>query len=528
MTMLEAARMGDKVAHSNALLGFLTGMVVGAVFAVGVALLLGATIATGGGALVLAGALLAGAGGGALAGMSVGADHKKGRGDPIQSGAARTFIGRDKHRAARATVDFVSCHDPKLIADGSLTVQIENAPAARRTDQTECGGTIDEGWPTVFIGKEAGRYLAVESEVPEWMVTAAVWAVRIGTVLGLVGGVIVAGVVVTAAAFFGGMAGGWAGGKVGGWIGSFWGETGRKIGEYFGGEIGGLVGGHYGSKGAVGASRQVFRANPELAARVARSPGETPTKIAAREVVARNHYEKTRPWDPARQTRDAYRKDINSHMAGIDFRKPVYVEPLDARTTLYTYNKPGAQNAGSYFTRGPERPTDIGISEKVTYERVDPVTGAKTEVTEFKDVYRVELKQDVEALVSTASPKLDNFSQYGRDAAGNKVYRVAESKGGAEQLNINTMYDVNHPRSQPNTFEVDAAGNRMRPTGDSARNYVDPTTNQSSPRTPPKEYENAPVVGDTPYRDRTTAGNALGVLGGDVQTPGADDDGSSP
>ena len=74
MTMIEAARMGDKVAHTNALLGFLGGMVLGAAMAVGLALLAGATIATGGGALILAGALLAGAGGGALAGMNLGAN----------------------------------------------------------------------------------------------------------------------------------------------------------------------------------------------------------------------------------------------------------------------------------------------------------------------------------------------------------------------------------------------------------------------------------------------------------------------
>ena len=41
---------------------------------------------------------------------------------------------------------------PDVVAMGSLTVLINNRPAARMGDITAHGGTIIVGWPTVLIG----------------------------------------------------------------------------------------------------------------------------------------------------------------------------------------------------------------------------------------------------------------------------------------------------------------------------------------------------------------------------------------
>ena len=86
---------------------------------------------------------------------------------PIKTGAKRVFIGGKA--AARAAIDVVSCHAPEVIAQGSRTVAIENFPAARIDDQTQCGGSIGEGFPTVFIGRDPATYVDIGSEVPLWL-----------------------------------------------------------------------------------------------------------------------------------------------------------------------------------------------------------------------------------------------------------------------------------------------------------------------------------------------------------------------
>lgn len=41
---------------------------------------------------------------------------------------------------------------PDLVVMGSVTVLINNRPAARMGDMTEHGGSIVSGWPTVLVG----------------------------------------------------------------------------------------------------------------------------------------------------------------------------------------------------------------------------------------------------------------------------------------------------------------------------------------------------------------------------------------
>jgi uncharacterized Zn-binding protein involved in type VI secretion len=516
MSMLEAARMGDKVAHSNAFMGFLTGMVVGAVFAVGLALLAGATIATGGGALILAGALLAGAGGGALKGMSLGARSKKGEGDPIKTGADRTFIGGDRKPAARAVADEVTCHSGKHIAQGSKTVIIEKHNAARRTDQTECGGKIDEGWPTVFIGKEAETFLPIEGEVPMWMVRLAQAALIVGTAMSLVGGVIVAGVAVTVGGLIGGIAGGKVGAVVGGWVGEqLGGADGRAWGEAIGEEVGGFLGGSIGSKvGARGqaleiaATRQVLSRSPALSARLARAPGAHPTQIAARQNVSRAYMERMQPYSPTSKyysTRAEYNQQNNSKMAGTDFTRPVEVVNLPAGTKLYTYSDAGATSPGGFLTARPEAPESIGI--------------AANKGTTPKTLYETTLAQDTPALVSTASRKYDTFTNPVTNP-DKSISGVADSVGGAQQINIITA-------SKPTTFQPGTNG-QLTPVG-SAATYSTGGVNTNMTIPGPLVYNRPVVTGDTAFRPTAPPGAGVGIgsgagdIGGAIPTPGSGD-----
>lgn len=155
--MYEAARKDDKIAHSNwgqALVGGIVGgLVVGAL-----------VVATGGAALIAVAA--AGLAGGALSG-ALGSYHSfEG---PITTGTSRVRIGGGW--AARAVVDRVTCHAPDVIAQGSRTVAIEDYPAARISDATQCGGKVGQGCSTVLIGADPETYVRVKDEIP--------WGVRL-------------------------------------------------------------------------------------------------------------------------------------------------------------------------------------------------------------------------------------------------------------------------------------------------------------------------------------------------------------
>lgn len=156
--MHEAARKDDAIEHSRALEGLIAGVIVGAV--------IGAlTVTTGGLAAVLFAAAGAASTGGFLGQVAGGfLKHKAGK---IVTGARVVRIGGKP--AARAVVDRVDCHAEKKIAQGSMTVFIEDYAAARIGDKTECDGKIAEGHPRTRIGLEPGTYLEIGSEVPLWL-----------------------------------------------------------------------------------------------------------------------------------------------------------------------------------------------------------------------------------------------------------------------------------------------------------------------------------------------------------------------
>ncbi|WP_047977969.1 PAAR domain-containing protein, partial [Muribacter muris] len=86
---------------------------------------------------------------------------------PIVIGANTVFIN-DKQAGVAVKPFAVACtrHAPlnQRIAEGSETVFIENFPAARKGDKTECGGVILEGSDNVIIGSGKIAYLEIKSE----------------------------------------------------------------------------------------------------------------------------------------------------------------------------------------------------------------------------------------------------------------------------------------------------------------------------------------------------------------------------
>jgi uncharacterized Zn-binding protein involved in type VI secretion len=190
---LAAARLGDEIEHSNAMLGFLIGAGVG--LAVGLAILGGVVAApfTGGlslcasvAAVAALGGIVAGVGAGAAAGGVLGGLMTSPSG-PITTGSANVFV--NGIAAARAVKDVVACtkHSapPKRIAQGSQSVFINSFPAARKSDKTECDGPITEGSPNVTIGAAAGTYLDISPEIPAWMSETAKWMMIIGGAVAL-------------------------------------------------------------------------------------------------------------------------------------------------------------------------------------------------------------------------------------------------------------------------------------------------------------------------------------------------------
>ncbi|RCW87062.1 RHS repeat-associated core domain-containing protein [Paracoccus lutimaris] len=251
---LAAAHIGHQIEHSSAFMGFLVGAAVG--LAVGVALV--ATVATGGAALAViaaVGGAVAATGGGALAGMYIGEAITEPKG-PVITGSANVYYGPARIPAARAVLDTVSCrdHGVKRIATGSDSVYVNQYPAVRDSDRTECDGEVKSDLSHIRIGAETLAYLPIESEVPDWMVNLATGMVLVGGAVALLAG--------GAAAF---VAGSWCGlatfglsvglsyvggavlGPLGGTIGeALGGELGRRIGEVVGTAVGGALGGRFG------------------------------------------------------------------------------------------------------------------------------------------------------------------------------------------------------------------------------------------------------------------------------------------
>lgn len=220
-----AARVGDPIKHSSALMGALTGLAIGIV----IGALVAATILTGGlGAIAILsaiGAVCTFASAGYSIGQLLGSlgGSKSG---VIGEGARTVFVGAGLPPAARA-LDKLACGDPPAtkfawglvgavllgpigmiagvaygistgghagaqIATGSKTVFIEKRNAARVDDDTSCSGKIMEGAKTVGIGGEKVALIDPKSwrpEVPQWLDNTIFWVDRVGAVCSIVSGI---------------------------------------------------------------------------------------------------------------------------------------------------------------------------------------------------------------------------------------------------------------------------------------------------------------------------------------------------
>ncbi|EYF05455.1 polymorphic toxin type 46 domain-containing protein [Chondromyces apiculatus] len=413
MSALEAARLGDEIGHTSAMKGLLVGLAVGFLVTGAILLAAGATVATGGAAAVVIGGLIAGTAGGGLAGMKIGSMFESDPKGPISTGSPNTFLGTGMRKAARATIDKVACedHDDKLIAQGSVDVFINQAPAARRTDKTECSGPIREGQPDVFFGGPTGTYLDMEPEVPGWLVTTLQVAMWVGAAIATGGAILTVGLGAALGGIAGGFAGGWVGGKLGGAIGGIFGEKGRVIGETAGSFLGSMVGGAFGAKGGGALEARLPQAT------LARMPGATPAHIQARQNVAREYYTKS----PDFAGRSA--ADIDSHMSGIDFTRPVAVRTIDRPTVFGQYQHPGGPR-GNYIA-GQNTPADrLGIGP-MGYNRGTSTAAPKV-------IQNYEVPAGTQVLVSRSSPKIDTWST--KSPTGAPV--AQHSGGGGQQIMI--------------------------------------------------------------------------------------------
>jgi len=243
---LPAARVGDEVAHSNAMMGLLIGAAVGAALAV-------AVVATGGLAAVAAGAMIAGGlAGGALAGEYIGAASMGPPTGAITIGSPDVFVnGRP---AAMTNIALAICAKeygvPQPIAMGAATVFFNGMPAARKTDKLVCSAQIIQGSGDVFYDDKTVQTLDISPEVPEWLNTT-LQVVAIGAlVVGFGAAVVAVGFGAATVGLVGGIVGGELGSMGGRALGQALGlsEAGQRAMEVGGGFLGGLLGGSAATK----------------------------------------------------------------------------------------------------------------------------------------------------------------------------------------------------------------------------------------------------------------------------------------
>ena len=205
--MSEAARLDDAIGHSSALMGMVLGTLAGGLIAAA-----GAVVA---GTLFLAGLSACVVGGIALIGLSIAvgmatailaekardgiAEHYAGslsKEGEIATGSGNVYINGKK--AARAVLSMVKCakDGPSMqVAEGSDSVYINSQPAARNGDKINCGGSIMEGSPNVFIGGGTKPMLPVKPEVPAWLYKVSDLTLLLASLVGGISSVFRPGVI---------------------------------------------------------------------------------------------------------------------------------------------------------------------------------------------------------------------------------------------------------------------------------------------------------------------------------------------
>lgn len=391
MTDLPAARVGDAIAHSNAgtgmLLGVLAGVAVGAV-------LVAATVATGGLALVAAAGAAAGAvSAGGLGGMYIGEASMGPACGTFVTGSPNVFV--NSKPATFTAGSFASCSKdsgPIPLATGSASVIINSGYAGRRDETLGCSAkSVPTVSPNVFIGGPSAQdpRVSIQPEVPGWAVTALQVLGVAGAIAALPFAIATVGVAATIGGGLLGFAGALGGGAGGRALGEALGlsEAGTSALETAGGFLGGMVGGAAGVRGGQAASARYQAA-----------------VVASRRATAQSFYAEQN-WPQAR---------IDSHLKGIDFSKPVRVGSIPANSTMGQWQVPNGPK-GNYFAPVSETPGRLGISP-VGH---DPAVGA---VSKVQTTYTN--PGPVRALQSHAANIDDNWSS---------PYATAVTPGGGTQ-----------------------------------------------------------------------------------------------
>ena len=247
---LPAARVGDQIAHTMARFGMIAGALIG--LAAG-ALLVGATIATGGAALAVT-AAVGGAMGltsfGGLTGLEWGAAQMGPPCGAIVMGAltVMTNFRPQAHTVLGAAACAKEGGTPIPIATGSGTVMVCHQHAARESDQIGCSAKILKGSNNVVIGGPSVQVLPMKPEVPAWAVQGLQVLGIAGAVLALPYAIATVGVAGTVGGALGGMVGAHYGGKGMEALGRRMGMAEhnlvlmRAAGEFGGGMAGGYLG----------------------------------------------------------------------------------------------------------------------------------------------------------------------------------------------------------------------------------------------------------------------------------------------
>ena len=350
---MAAARVGDDIAHSHAGLGMGLGLLAGVVAG---AVIVGATIATGGAALAVV-AAVGGAAGlasfGGLQGMHIGEASMGASCGRFVTGSPNVFInGRPATFTFGAMASCSKDSGPIPLATGAATVAINFGLAGREGEKLGCSAvSIKRTSPNVFIGGPSANdpRVAIQPEVPGWAVTG----LQVLGIAGLIATLPFSIAAVGVAATLGGLAGGFLGAGLGA-------RGGRALGEALGlseaqirgleaagGFFGGLAGGLAGGKGAGALGDrylpeaktpfgQMLRSgNPRVPEGVPLSQSEfdrirmTPPKM--------------RPVDPRSYLGDAY---VDAHLAKFDDGAS-YLTPTKA---LDRYGRDNLGRADGVFT----------------------------------------------------------------------------------------------------------------------------------------------------------------------------------
>lgn len=256
MSEMPAARLGDDIAHSQAGLGMLLGVLGGVVAG---AVLVGATVATGGAALAVV-AAVGGAAGltsfGGLAGMNIGAAMMGPPTGKFVVGSPNVLV--NNRPATMTFISMAACLKeagaPIPLATGSSTVFINECMAGREGEKLGCSAiSVKMTSPDVFIGGESAQdpRVDIKPEVPEWAVTALQVLGVAGAVLALPFAIATVGVAATIGGAVLGYVGSQYGGQAGRALGEALGmsEAGKRAMEAGGQFLGGMVGGAAGVKG---------------------------------------------------------------------------------------------------------------------------------------------------------------------------------------------------------------------------------------------------------------------------------------